>query len=143
MRSREFSKIGIDVQKIISKKELIPDPIDANDVFECVLSSEQEVLLRRLECFDVPNKNHDASIQNLPTVTVEFLSLSCTVGTSENPSRAGGRTFSLREVSRAGYLFCFVLQSAIAIDLHETRSWPSGQHCTGQKPTKDPQYEWL
>jgi len=37
--------------------------------------------------------------------------------------RAGGRAYSVREVSRAEYQFCFVHQSATAIAVHETRIW--------------------
>jgi len=53
---------------------------------------------------------------------------------TEEHSRAGGRAYSVRVVSMAGYLFRFIHQSNTAIPVHETRSrlynW---QHFTCQK----------
>ena len=116
MHSQEFSKFSIDVQKIISKNKSIPDLNDVHGVFNtCSVP-------RPLERLDVLNKNHDANIQKLLNVTVQFQSLSCVVRTSEESRIAGGRTFCLREVSREGYSFRFVHQSGIAINLQETRS---------------------
>ena len=40
----------------------------------------------------------------------------------DEPSRAGGRAYSVREVSRARYLFFLVRQSAIGIAVQQTRS---------------------
>ena len=45
--------------------------------------------------------------------------------TSEEYTGAGGRAYSVREVTRAGYLFCFVYQSALTIAVQVTRSKPS------------------
>jgi hypothetical protein len=54
--------------------------------------------------------------------------------TTDEHSRAGGRAYSVREVSKAGYLFRFDHQSDTAIAVHETHSWLSNwQHFTGQK----------
>jgi hypothetical protein len=41
--------------------------------------------------------------------------------------------YSVREVSRVGYLFCFVSQSAFAIGVQETRNYPFPKHFTGQE----------
>jgi hypothetical protein len=43
----------------------------------------------------------------------------------EESSIAGARAYSVREVARAGYLFWFVRQSAVAIAVPVTRSKPS------------------
>jgi hypothetical protein len=43
----------------------------------------------------------------------------------EEPSGAGGRAYSVGEVSRGVYMFCFINQSATATAVQETRSWPS------------------
>jgi hypothetical protein len=66
-------------KQAISTNKSIPDPNNANDIFEYVFSSEQEVLLWCLKWTDVPNKNHDGNILTLAIVTVQFQSLSCSL----------------------------------------------------------------
>jgi hypothetical protein len=105
-------------------------------------------ILNRQCCYGPLNgwrfhQNHSANIQTLPIFTVQFHSLSCAFWTSEGHSRAGGRTYSVREVSRAGYLFCFVHQSAIAIALQETRSWTYAVKLHWPETNKGPQHVWI
>ena len=40
-------------------------------------------------------------------------------------SGAGERSYFVPEMVRAGYLFCFVRQSAVAVVVQVTRSWPT------------------
>ena len=51
---------------------------------------------------------------------------------TEETSRAGGRAYSVRDVSRAEYLFRFVHQSDTPNAVQETRSWLY-KNFTGQK----------
>jgi hypothetical protein len=46
----------------------------------------------------------------------------CKFMTGEESRRTGGRAYSVGEVSSAGYLFCFVRQSLIVIEVEKTRS---------------------
>ena len=65
-----------------------------------------------------------------------------TVWTSEEPSRAGGRAYSVRDVSRLGHLFRFVHQSATAITLQKTRSWTSAVKLHRPETNNGPQHVW-
>jgi len=40
-------------------------------------------------------------------------------------SGAGERAYFVPEMVRTRYLFCFVRQSAVAVDVQVTRSWPT------------------